>query len=43
MELADRHGDTEFVRKMISAVVWEIDRAYGEKANEINTHLSRRM
>ena len=35
-QLADRYGDTEFVRKRISAVVWEIDRAYGEKINASN-------
>ena len=35
-QLADRYGDTEFVRKMILAAVWEIDRAYGEKINANN-------
>ena len=35
-QLADRYGDTEFVRKMILAAVWEIDRAYREKTNANN-------
>ena len=34
--LADRYGNTEFVKKMITAVVWEIDRAYQEKINASN-------
>ena len=34
--LADRYGDTEFVRKMISAAVWEID-SICQKRNDAKT------
>lgn len=29
--LADRYGNSEFVTRMVSTAVWEIDRAYKEK------------
>ena len=30
-QLADRYGNTEFVIRMTSMVVWEIDRIYQER------------
>lgn len=30
-QLADRYGGTEFVIRMVSATIWEIDRKYREK------------
>ena len=30
-QLADRYGNTEFAVRMISAVVWEIDKRYRER------------
>lgn len=35
-QLAGRYGNSEFVIRMVSAVVWEIDRAYGERINASN-------
>lgn len=34
--LADRYGSTEFVIRMTSMVVWEIDRKYREKKQRPN-------
>ena len=35
-QLADRYGNTEFVTRMVSTAVWEIDRIYRRKTNENN-------
>lgn len=35
-QLADRYGNTEFVTRMVSTAVWEIDRIYRRKTNANN-------
>ena len=35
-QITSRYGNSEFVIRMVSTVVWEIDRAYREKTNANN-------